>query len=127
MKIISDINKIQGPGKLNNVKKKDGVKSGDFGKILQDQKVGGTNQANDTKVTQKITSGIDSIKFSSEAEKVKFVNDVVNKTPDIRQSKVDEIRAKIKDGTYDVSAEKLAQKLIDSGVAEKLMGDLLEE
>jgi negative regulator of flagellin synthesis FlgM len=124
MKIISDINKIQGPNNLNNVKKKGEVKSNEFENILKNQ---GTNEAktsNEIKTTPQISSGIDSVKFSSEAEKVKFVNDIVGKTPEIRQSKVDEIKAKIQKGTYDVSSEKLAQKLIDSGIAEKLMGDL---
>ncbi len=61
------------------------------------------------------------MQVSSEAEKVKFVQEAVRKTPDVRADKIDRIKALIKEGKYDVSAEELAQKLIDTGVADKLI------
>ncbi len=121
MKIISDLNKINGQDKINDVKKRTDVKGKNFGEILKDNQVAKDGSSvKDAKSTEKLIN-TDSVKFSSEAEKVKLINDAVKNTPDIRQDKVDDIKSRIKDGTYNVSADKLAQKLMDIGLADKLL------
>lgn len=41
--------------------------------------------------------------------------------PDIRQKKVDEIKEKLEKGEYKIDPEKVAQKMIDTGVADQLL------
>lgn len=122
MKITGDINKIHGQDQINDVKKrKEVTKPERFNELLEGKKAQGSEGTTDVRNADKAVAGGDSVRFSSEADKVKFVQDVVAGTPDIREDRVAEIKARIQAGTYDVTAEELAQKLIDLGIADKLM------
>lgn len=121
MKITGDINKIQGQDQVNDIKRRKGEKTERFNEILENQKSRGGEGTTETRPTDKGAAAGDSVRFSSEADKVKLVQDAVAATPDIRQDRVAEIKARIQAGTYDVTAEELAQKLIDLGIADKLM------
>ncbi|MEZ7892809.1 MAG: flagellar biosynthesis anti-sigma factor FlgM [Candidatus Wallbacteria bacterium] len=55
---------------------------------------------------------------------MKEVNNIVKNTSDVRTDKVEEIKAKIAAGTYNVSSEDLADKLINSGFVENLLKSL---
>ena len=120
MKIVGDINKIHGQDHVQNVKKnKETKEAGKFDEILKAKEGGAAGRAEAAKpAAGKPAEGV---QISSEAEKVKFVQEAVRRTPDVRADKVERIKALIKEGKYDVSAEELAQKLIDTGVADKLI------
>lgn len=120
MKIVGDINKIHGQDNVQDIRKKKDVKGTEkFDEILKTKEKDGAGKVAEEK--SGAAGRADRVQISSEAEKVRFVQEVVRKTPDIRADKVDKIKALIKEGKYDVSAEDLAQKLIDSGVADKLL------
>jgi flagellar biosynthesis anti-sigma factor FlgM len=46
---------------------------------------------------------------------------LASQVPDIRQKKVDEIKEKLEKGEYKIDPRKVAQKMIDTGVADQLM------
>jgi negative regulator of flagellin synthesis FlgM len=122
MKITGDINKIPGQDNVSDLKKRREIKGEKFDEVLNKKNLQDTAKPTDSgSVNKMVDKPVDAARFSSEAEKIRFVNEVVAKTPDIRQEKVDSIKAKIQNGQYDVSAEQLAQKLIDDGIAEKLL------
>lgn len=58
------------------------------------------------------------------AEHMKEVKNFIKSTPEVRSDKVEEIKAKIANGTYNVSSEELADKLINSGVINNLLKNL---
>ncbi|MDF2878741.1 MAG: flagellar biosynthesis anti-sigma factor protein FlgM [Clostridia bacterium] len=62
-----------------------------------------------TKVQKK-----DEVALSETAKDFQVAYKLLNTTPDIRQDKVNEIKAKIKSGTYNVSAEEVADKILSS-------------
>lgn len=119
MKIVGDINKVHGQDNAQDIRKKKDIKGAEkFDEILKTKETAGADKPGEAKPA---AGRADRVQISAEAEKVRFVQEAVRKTPDIRADKVDRIKALIKDGKYDVSAEELAQKLIDTGVADKLL------
>lgn len=73
-------------------------------------------QANSTNKITKANnvSNPDCVEISQIGKEFQIAQQAVAATPDIREDKVNAIKASIASGTYNVSAEELADKLIDS-------------
>ncbi len=56
----------------------------------------------------------DDLKLSSEAIERNFAYNMAKNAPDIRSTKVNELKPQIEQGTYNISTEELTQKLMDS-------------
>lgn len=80
------------------------------------QKVSQLYQANKTtKVKKSQTKGIkDKVEISQVGKDYQTAKAAVAAAPDIREDKVESIKQRIAAGTYDVSKEELADKLIES-------------
>ena len=61
----------------------------------------------------------DRLELSVRSREISHLEDLIRSTPDIRQSKVDQVRKDIESGTYNIKAEKIAEKIIG--------GNLLDE
>jgi len=59
---------------------------------------------------------------STKAQDIKKLREALDKLPDIREEKVEDLKSQIKKGTYCVTGEKIAEKII----AESLM-DIITE
>lgn len=70
-----------------------------------------TNNKIKTQKTSK-TSARDKVELSSFGKAYQVAKQAVQNAPDIREDKVAEIKAKMDNGTYDVSAEQFADKLL---------------
>ncbi len=66
--------------------------------------------------TQKVwkASDTDKVEISAFGKIYQIAKKAVNDVPDIREDKIAEIKARIDNGTYDVSAESFADKLLES-------------
>jgi negative regulator of flagellin synthesis FlgM len=64
-------------------------------------------------------SDSDRLELSVRSREISHLEDLIRSTPDIRQSKVDQVRKDIESGTYNIKAEKIAEKIIG--------GNLLDE
>ena len=58
------------------------------------------------------SSDSDRIELSVRSREIAHFNDLIQSTPDIRESRVSEIRMQLENGTYNVKAEKIAEKII---------------
>lgn len=58
--------------------------------------------------------GMDQVSFSSVGRDMQIAKAALAKTPDVRQEKVDTLKAAIKNGTYEVSNESFAEKLVSA-------------
>jgi negative regulator of flagellin synthesis FlgM len=65
------------------------------------------------------TSDSDRIELSVRSREISHFDELIQSTPDIRESKVKEVRMQLENGTYNVKAEKIAEKIIG--------GNLLDE
>lgn len=60
----------------------------------------------------------DEVSFSSMGKDMQIAKNALASVPDVRASKVSEVKAKLASGTYDVSGEAFADKLISAFKAE---------
>lgn len=58
------------------------------------------------------SSTLDQVSFSSVGKDMQIAKNALSSVPDVRQDKVDALRASIANGTYQVSAESFADKLM---------------
>lgn len=73
------------------------------------------NNNSTTKVTSsKLASGKDKLEISQMGKDYQVAKQAVSQTSDIREDKVNEIKARITSGTYDITAKDVASKLVDS-------------
>jgi len=64
-------------------------------------------------------SDSDRLELSVRSLEIAHLEELIRSTPDIRESRVEEVRSEIESGTYNVKAEKIAEKIIG--------GNLLDE
>lgn len=57
---------------------------------------------------------MDQVSFSSIGRDMQIAKAALAKTPDVRQEKVDSIKTAIQNGTYEVSNESFAEKLVSA-------------
>ncbi len=117
----SNINNIQKIYQEQVKKANTGKTSGEFSKLMQENSV---KQTESTK-TFHPPSGVNlnnpvltgaPVQQADPVETLKFAAEVVANQPDVRAEKVDRIKALFDAGQYNVSAEKVAERLWASGV-----------
>jgi negative regulator of flagellin synthesis FlgM len=86
--------RINGINNVNNVYKKNKVKNA-YG-------------------TSNISKGKDTFAISELAKEVQVAKKAVDKVSDIRENKVNDIKAKIEAGTYNISASDIADKILNN-------------
>ena len=67
---------------------------------------------NKTQQAKKTGDIRDTVSFSSIGKDIQIAKQAVNAVPDVREDKVASLKAAIKNGTYDVSGEAFADKLL---------------
>ena len=65
------------------------------------------------------TSG-ERVDFSEKANDIRKINEVIQKTPDVREDKISVLKEKITSGTYHVSSRKIADKMLKEFIKEEL-------
>jgi negative regulator of flagellin synthesis FlgM len=80
------------------------------------QKVSQLYQSNSVTGKSKVkgSSHSDKLEISQVAKDYQVAKQMVAKTPDVREDKVNDLKQRIASGTYDVSAQELADKLVDN-------------
>jgi negative regulator of flagellin synthesis FlgM len=69
-------------------------------------------QAPKAKKTEGVKFEEDKIEISTQAKEIQVAMQAIKDTPEIREEKVNAIRAQIKDGTYKPSSEDVANKIL---------------
>ena len=62
----------------------------------------------------------DRIELSVRSREIQHLDELIRSTPDIREAKVEQIRSAIENGTYNVKAEKIAEKLIGGNLIDEV-------
>ena len=71
---------------------------------------------------EKTTAKTDTVVISESAKRVQEVRKQLDAIPDIREEKVAQLKEQVENGTYQVNAEKVAEKMIKEG----LINDMLK-
>lgn len=93
-------------------------------RAVQDRgKVGGKQAPAKSDGGVSSTSGTEQIAISSKAKDIQKATEAVSTAPDIRIEKVDRIKSEIESGSYRVSSEQLAEKVLENIITEsKFLG-----
>jgi negative regulator of flagellin synthesis FlgM len=74
--------------------------------------------------TQKSDGGhnldTDRLELSVQSREISHLDELIRSTPDVREMKVEQVRREIEAGTYNVKAEKIAEKIIGGYLLNKL-------
>ena len=65
-------------------------------------------------------SGSDWLELSIQSLRVQHLDDLIRSTPDIREAKVEQISRDVQNGTYNVKAEKIAEKIIGGSLLDEV-------
>lgn len=68
------------------------------------------------------TRKTDSLVLSEEAHELNFVKEQVLKSPEVRTDKIGELKKQIQEGSYQVSGDEIASKMIGRSLADELFG-----
>jgi negative regulator of flagellin synthesis FlgM len=79
----------------------------------QVQQVYGTRKTTKTGGASRISSAHDAVEISGIGQNIQAVKKAVSDSPDIREELTAPLKSKIQDGTYDVSGESFADKLLE--------------
>jgi negative regulator of flagellin synthesis FlgM len=65
-------------------------------------------------------SDSDRLELSARSREISHLNELIQSTPDIREEKVEQIRRELESGTYNVKAEKIAEKIIGGNLLDEI-------
>ena len=83
------------------------------------QRLDAPQQPERNKATGGGSSNSDRLELSVRSREISHLEELIQSTPDVREDRVNQIRSAIESGTYNVKAEKVAEKIIG--------GNLLDE
>ncbi|HHW54839.1 MAG: flagellar biosynthesis anti-sigma factor FlgM [bacterium] len=63
----------------------------------------------------------DRLSLSAEAREIQRVKELARQAPDVRREKVEEVKGQIEAGTYKVSGEEIAEKLLSRLLVDELI------
>lgn len=78
----------------------------------QVQQIYSNNKVNKPQATKKTNDIRDTVSFSSIGKDIQIAKQAVNEVPNVREDLVASLKSAIKNGTYDVSGEDFADKLL---------------
>ena len=80
--------------------------------ISQIQQVYGVGKSRKTNSSSKVSGGRDAVEISSIGKDIQTAKSAVKAAPDVREKKIADIKKQISNGTYNVSGESFADKLL---------------
>lgn len=63
----------------------------------------------------------DKVNLSREAKEISHINEILAQTPDVRMDKVNQLKAAIQQGTYELKGDKVAEKMLQSHLFDKIV------
>ncbi len=63
----------------------------------------------------------DRIELSVRGREIQHFENLIQSTPDIREAKVEQVRSAIENGTYNVKAEKIADKILGGNLIDRIL------
>ena len=67
-----------------------------------------------------VTADPDRAEFSVRSREIQNIDDLIQSTPDVREGVVERVRRSIENGTYNVRAEQIAEKILGGNLFDKI-------
>jgi len=62
----------------------------------------------------------DRVELSVQSRKIQHIDELIRATPDVREDRVEQVRRSIENGTYNVKAEQVADKILCGNVFDEI-------
>ncbi len=62
----------------------------------------------------------DRLELSVRSREISHLDELIRSTPDVREAKVEQVRQELERGTYNVKAEKIAEKIIGGNLLDEI-------
>jgi negative regulator of flagellin synthesis FlgM len=62
----------------------------------------------------------DRLELSIKSRQISHLDELIRSTPDVRESRIEEVRRQIESGTYNVKAEKIAEKIVGGNLLDEI-------
>jgi negative regulator of flagellin synthesis FlgM len=85
------------------------------------QRIESSQQAGRAQQSSGDNSASDELNFSVRSREMSHFEELAQSVPDIRESKVAQIRGEIESGNYNVKAEKIAEKIIEGNLLDEIL------
>lgn len=86
--------------------------------IQQYQRSDNSAANSDKQVTNAAAKPEEKVDLSTKAKDIQQARNALNSTPDVREEKVQEIKAQVDKGTYNVNAGKIAEKMVNESIVD---------
>ena len=84
------------------------------------QRIDAPQQSERTQESGGGTSESDRLELSVRSLEVSHVQDLIQSTPDVRQDRINQVRSEIDSGTYNIKAEKIAEKIVGGSLLDEV-------
>ena len=84
-----------------------------IGAYMQVNQLYQTSKTKKNTAAGKAKAGSDQVELSSFGKELSIARQAVSEAPEVRESRIADIKAAMQAGTYDLSMERLADKLVD--------------
>ncbi|SEM35699.1 anti-sigma-28 factor, FlgM family [Syntrophus gentianae] len=92
-----------------NINNSNGISSKDIQQYMMNESLG---KGKDVKEDKSAVIPQEKVDISNKAREIQQINSAMSEIPDVRDEKVSSIKAQIENGTYNVSGEELANKMV---------------
>jgi len=65
-------------------------------------------------------SDSDRLELSVRSREISHLDELIRSTPDVRENRIEQVRREIESGTYNVKAEKIAEKIIGGNLLDEI-------
>ncbi len=69
---------------------------------------------------ESINSNLDRVELSVRSREIQHLDDLIQATPDVRESIVQKVRQSLENGTYNVKAEQVADKILGGSLIDEI-------
>jgi negative regulator of flagellin synthesis FlgM len=84
------------------------------------QRIEASQQPERVQKSGEVHSDVDRLELSVQSRDISHLEELIRSTPDVRESRIEEVRGELEKGTYNVKAEKIAEKIIGGNLLDEI-------
>jgi len=84
------------------------------------QRLDSLQQSERNQITGGGNSDSDRLELSVRSREISHLEELIQSTPDVREDRVNQVRSQIERGTYNIKAEKIAEKIIGGSLIDEV-------
>ena len=84
------------------------------------QRLEAPQQSGPTQKSGGESSDSDRLELSVRSREISHLDELIRSTPDVREARIEQVRKELESGTYNIKAEKIAEKMIGGNLLDEI-------